>query len=148
MAKWLALFDRTTGMLLRSATAPLRTHDMAPASAISRELEPGDLVLGDRGSCSYAHLALLMRRGLHAVFCVHQKQIVAFTPGRPRARGGSKDLPGLPHSRWVLTQGDADQVVVWYQPKRKPLWMTAAESAELPGEVTVREEAAPRAHEP
>ncbi len=33
------------------------------------------------------------------------KQIVDFTPGRPGTRGGSKDVPGLPRSRWVLAQG-------------------------------------------
>jgi hypothetical protein len=139
VAKWLALFDLTTGMLLRSATAPLRTHDMAQAPAIARALEPGDLVLGDRGFCSYAHLALLLGGGLHALFRVHQKQIVDFTPGRPRARRGSKDLPGLPHSRWVLAQGDSDQIVVWSKPKQKPSWMTEPEYAALPGEITVRE---------
>src|SRR5438270_1363970 len=40
VAKWLALFDLTTGMLLRSAPAPLRTHDLAQAPAISKPLEP------------------------------------------------------------------------------------------------------------
>jgi hypothetical protein len=144
VAKWLALFDLTTGMLLRSATAPLRTHDMAQAPAISRELEPGDLVLGDRGFCSYAHLALLTQRGLHAVFRIHQRQIVDFTPGRPHKGQGQgqrepKDLPGMPHSRWVLAQGDSDQIVIWSKPKRKPTWMTAEEYAALPAEVTVRE---------
>ena len=72
VAKWLALFDLTTGMLLRSAAAPLRTHEMSRSSAISRELEPGDLVLGNRGFCSYALLALLTQRELHAVFRIHQ----------------------------------------------------------------------------
>jgi len=139
VAKWLALFDLTTGMLLRSAAAPLRSHEMSRAAAISRELEPGDLVVGDRGFCSYAHLALLVGRGLHGVFRIHQRQIVDFTPGRPGARGGSKDLPGLPRSRWVLSQGDADQVVAWCKPKEAPSWMAAEEYAALPDEVTVRE---------
>ena len=139
VAKWLALFDLASGMLLRCETAPLRSHEMARAPAISRPLEPGDLVLGDRGFCSYAHLAILAQRGLHAVFRIHQRQIVDFTPGRAQARRGSQDLPGLPHSRWVLAQGDADQVVVWYKPKCKPTWMTAEDYAELPGELTVRE---------
>jgi hypothetical protein len=112
---------------------------MSRSAAISRELEPGDVVLGDRGFCSYAHLALLVRRGLHGVFRVHQEQIVDFTPGRPGARVGSKDLPGLPRSRSVLAQGDSDQVVVWSKPKGKPSWMEAEEYATLPGEVTVRE---------
>jgi hypothetical protein len=52
VAKWLALFDLSTGMLLRSAPAPLRTHEMSQSAAISQGLEPGDVVLGDRGFCS------------------------------------------------------------------------------------------------
>jgi hypothetical protein len=139
VAKWLAMFDLTTGMLLRSAPAPLRSHEMAQAAAISRELEVGDLVLGDRGFCSYAHLALLVGRQLHGVFRIHQRQIVDFTPGRPGTRGGSKDVPGLPRSRWVLAQGDGDQVVVWSKPKKRPSWMTAEEYAALPDAITVRE---------
>ncbi len=83
VAKWLALFDLATGMLLRTTTAPLRTHEMSRVPAISGNLEPGDIVLGDRGFCSYAHLAILIQRGLHAVFRTHQKQIIDFTPGRP-----------------------------------------------------------------
>ncbi len=138
VAKWLALFDLTTGVL-RSATAPLRSHEMSRSAAISRELEPGDVVLGERGFCSYAHLASLVRRGLHGVFRVHQKQIVDLTPGRAGARRGSKDLPGLPRSRWVLAQGDSDQIVVWCKPKGKPSWMGTEEYATLPEEITVRE---------
>jgi hypothetical protein len=139
VAKWLAPFDLTTGMLLRSASAPLRSHEMARAETISAELEPGDLVLGDRGFCSYAHLAVLIERRCHGVFRIHQRQIVDFTPGRPGTRGRSQDVPGLPRSRWVLSQGDSDQVVVWQKPKRGPSWMTAAEYEALPAEITVRE---------
>jgi Transposase DDE domain len=139
VAKWLALFDLSTGMLLRSATAPLRSHEMSQSAAISRDLEPGDVVLGDRGFCSYAHLALLTGRGLHGVFRIHQKQIVDFTPGRPGSRRGLKDLPGMPRSRWLLAQGDSDQVVIWFKPKPKPSWMDAKEYAKLPQEITVRE---------
>jgi hypothetical protein len=39
--------------------------------------------VADRGFCSYAHLALLVQAGVHAVFRIHQKHIVDFTPGRP-----------------------------------------------------------------
>jgi hypothetical protein len=139
VAKWLALFDLSTGMLLRSTTAPLRSHEMSQTAGISAELEPGDIVLGDRGFCSYAHLALLVQRLLHGVFRIHQKQIVDFTPRRPGGRRGSKDLPGMPRSRWVLAHGESDHVVVWFKPKRKPSWMTAEEYAKLPEEIKVRE---------
>jgi len=141
VARWLALFDVATGMLLRSATAPLRTHDMALAGGVADELGAGDVVLGDCGFCSYAHIARLAARGLHAVFRMHQRRIVDFTPGRPQAAAKSKRAraQGLPHSRWVRAQGEADQVVIWYKPKSKPRWMTAEEYAALPEEMSVRE---------
>ena len=96
-------------------------------------------MLGDRGFCSYAHLALLTQRGLHAVFRIHQKQIVDFTPGRPGSRQGSKDLPGLPRSRWVLSQGESDQIVVWLKPRSRPSWISEPEYGALAEELTVRE---------
>ncbi len=139
VAKWLALFDLATGMLLRTTTAPLRTHEMSRVPAISGNLEPGDVVLGDRGFCFYAHLAILIQRGLHAVFRTHQKQIVDFTPGRPAARRGSKDLPGMPRSRWVLSQGNSDQIVMLLKPRSHPKWMESEDYAKLPDEIRVRE---------
>jgi hypothetical protein len=45
---------------------------MARCAEASDGLGRGDVVLGDRGFCSYVHLALLVGRGLHAVFRVHQ----------------------------------------------------------------------------
>ena len=45
----------------------------------------------------------------------------------------------MPRSRWVLAQGESDQVVVWFKPKQKPSWMEAEEYAKLPEEITVRE---------
>jgi hypothetical protein len=141
VARWLALFDLATGMLLRSATAPLRTHDMALAGDIADDLKPGDVVLGDCGLCSYVHIAKLHVRGLHAVFRMHQRRIVDFTPGRPQAPAKSKRTraQGLPHSRWVRAYGDSDQVVIWPKPKSKPKGMTVEEYAELPEEMMVRE---------
>ena len=140
VAKWPAMFDLATGMLLRSAPAPLRTHEMSRSAAVSQGLEPGDIVLGDRGFCSYAHLAILSQRRLHGVFRIHQKQLVDFTPGRASGyRKGSKDLPGLPRSQWILAHGEADQVVIWYKPKNQPSWMTSDEFDALPDQLNVRE---------
>ena len=141
VAKWLALFDVATGMLLQSTTAPLRTHDMSQVGPISDGLEPGDVVLGDRGFCSYVHMALLLGRSLEAVFRVHQQQIVDFTPGRPMARrtGPYPRPQGLPSTRWVLAHDVLDQVVVWFKPKAKPRWLDQESFQALPSEITVRE---------
>ena len=136
-----ALFDLTTGMLLRMTTSPMRTHDMSQAAHIACELKPGDIMLGDRGFGSYAHIAILLERGNHAVFRMHQQRFVDFTPGRPLAAKLSyaANPKALPHSLWLRSNGELDQVVIWYKGKQKPDWMTSAAFAELPSEITVRE---------
>jgi Transposase DDE domain len=139
VAKWLALFDVATGMLLRSSTAPLRSHEMSRCAAISDDLEPGDIVMGDRGLSSYAHLAILVGRGLHGLFRLHQRRIVAAAPVGPRAGARAFDSPaGLPGSRWAPVRGEADQIVVRHKPRNKPTWMSAEAYAALPAELAVR----------
>jgi hypothetical protein len=139
VANWLALFDVATGMLLRSATAPLRSHEMSRCAAISDDLEPGDIVMGDRGLSSYAHLAILVGRGLHGLFRLHQRRAVAAGPVRVRAGARAFDSPaGLPGSRWAPVRGESDQIVVWHKPKSKPTWMSAEAYAALPAELAVR----------
>jgi hypothetical protein len=143
VAKFLALFDLATGMLLRVEPAPLRSHEMSRSAVATAGLLPGDIVLGDRGFCSYAHFATLLNRRLHGVFRAHQRQIIDFTPGRPRAARGKAKEPReatiRPHSRWVRSQGDSDQVVIWSEPKSRPRWMPEDEYASLQEEITVRE---------
>ena len=53
VAHLLTLFHAGTGLLLRAAAAPLCTHDMAQAQLTHGELAAGDVLLGDRGFCSY-----------------------------------------------------------------------------------------------
>src|SRR3954469_1160360 len=140
LAKLLAVFDLSTGMLLRVAAAPLRAHETSQLAAVHAELAAGDVLLGDRGFCSYAHLALLVQRGAHGVFRLHQRQLVDFRPGRghvPPVRWANPE--GLPRHQWDRAVGGEDQVVVWFKPKRRPEWMTPAQFAELPDELVVRE---------
>jgi hypothetical protein len=140
LAKLLAVVDLSTGMLLRAAAAPMRAHESSQLAAVHAALAPGDVLLGDRAFCSYAHLALLVQRGLHGVFRLHQRQLVDFRPGRGHVPPGRSANPeGLPRSRWVRALGGEDQVVVWFKPKRRPEWMTPAQFAELPDELVVRE---------
>jgi hypothetical protein len=143
VAKFLGLFDLATGMLLRIEPAPLRSHEMSRCGVATAGLLPGDIVLGDRGLCSYAHIAILCNRQLHGVFRAHQRQIIDFTPGRAHATGKKGKTPHeakiRPNSRWVLSQGDRDQVVIWHKPKIKPKWMSKEEYALLPEEMSVRE---------
>ena len=142
VAKFLALFDLATGMLLRVEPAPLRSHEMSRCAAAAAGPAPGDVVLGDRGFCSFTHIAILRNRKLHGVFRAHQRRIIDFTqgrPGGPEGKGKAREAVIRPHSRWVLSQGDTDHVVIWCKPKVKPTWISKEEYASLPDEVTVRE---------
>src|SRR5206468_5466450 len=140
VAHLLALFHVGTGMLTEILTAPLCTHDMSGVAQLHPQLGAGDVLVGDRGFCSFAHLALLVARGAHGVFRIHQRQIVDFTPHRVHAGAGPKDAPkGLPRSRWLRGLGLTDQVVAWPKPKECPEWMTAEQFAALPAELIVRE---------
>jgi len=139
-AKILALFRAGTGLLLDVLAAPLRTHDMARVDGVHPAPGPGDVLVGDRASCSFPHLAPLLGRGAHAVFRAHQKLIVDFAPGRPHT--GPRDqraAAGRPRSRWLRSLGALDQVVEWFKPRDRPAWMTAEDFARLPETITVRE---------
>ena len=129
----LALFDAATGFLLRLVTAPLRTHDMSLVGHVHPEITAGDILLGDRGFCSFVHVALLAARNAFGVFRMHQRQIADFTPGRPT--GGK----GQPTSRWLKRLGHDDQLVEYVKPKTRPAWLSETEYAALPATLTIRE---------
>lgn len=137
VAHMLALLDARAGFLREVIVSPLRTQDIALAGQLHPQLRTGDLLVGDRGFCSYAHLALLLQANLHAVFRIHQRQIVNFHPHRP----SSSEVPGkgLPSSRWVQRLGECDQLVEWRKPVSPPRWMTAEQFAQLPDTILVRE---------
>jgi Transposase DDE domain len=137
----LALFHAKTGLLLNMVVAPLRTHDMSRAGQVHPDLEAGDILVGDRGFCSFAHLALLAARGVFGVFRVHQKQIVDFRPHRRSAskRSRKSKQRGLPSSRWLKRLGRHDQLVEYVKPEQRPTWLTDRAFAALPETITVRE---------
>jgi hypothetical protein len=140
VARILALFHAGTGLLHSFLTAPLRSHEMSRIALLHPELRVGDVLVGDRAFGTFAHLALLARRGLHGLFRMSQRRVVDFTPGRePPPRWNTRKLTGKARSRQVRTLGPRDQVVQWYKPYARPAWMSAEEYAELPLLLDVRE---------
>jgi Transposase DDE domain len=140
VARVLALFHAGTGLLQHFLTAPLRSHEMSRVALLHPELRPGDVLVGDRAFGTFAHLALLVARGLHGVFRMSQRRVVDFTPGRPQPpRWNTPKLTGRARSRWVRALGPTDQVVEWYRPYVRPAWMSAEAFAALPLTLTVRE---------
>jgi hypothetical protein len=140
VAHMLTLFHVGTGCLLRVLVHPWRTHDMKHAAELHPELEADDVLIADRGFCSFAHFALVLGRKLHALFRMHQQVIVNFTPRRKHVKPGPGTKPkGLPRSRWVRRLGRFDQIVEWFKPVERPEWMTAEAFAALPASICLRE---------
>ena len=100
-----------------------------------------DVLLGDRGFCSFAHLALLVARGAARRLPHPSAADRRFhaASGRMPGRGRRTPPKGLPRSRWLRRLGVTDQVVAWLKPEERPEWMTAEQYASLPGELVVRE---------
>ena len=131
--KLLGLFDAFTGMIQELLVAPLYTHDLTGAWQLHKRLQPGDLLVGDRGLCSFGHLALLATQGLHGLFRLHQRVIVSF---RPYRKAGGK---GQPTSTFVKRLGKHDQRVDWHKPQAKARWMSHEQHDALPATLRVRQ---------
>jgi len=142
-ARWVALMHFGSGLFQKVLTAPLRSRELSGTPQLHPELEPGDILLGDRGFSSYGHLALLVSRGLHGIFRAHQHLIVDFTPQRlhvSRAKRGTKQAyKGWPRSRWMRSLGTLDQIVQWSRPSQVPPWLLTTNWIALPATLLIRE---------
>ena len=137
VAHLMVLFHAGTGLLREILASPLRTHDMSQVPQLHPALQPGDIGMGDRGFCSYAHMALLTLKGVFGVFRIHQMIKVDFQSSELSAATGTGRKRRI--ARWLYRLGAMDQVVEWVKPKKGPKWMTADEYATLHGHMIVRQ---------
>ena len=118
LMKLVGLFSLASGALLASATGNRREHETTLFRGLWGKLEKADILLGDRGFCSYLNLVALARRGVDSVMRLHQARPVDFRRGR--------------------RLGFDDRLVTWTKPaQRQPTW-TPEEFAALPGTLLVR----------
>lgn len=137
VAHLLALCDAATGAIIDLLASSWWMHDLTRVGELHPHLRGGDVLVADRGFCSYAHLALLFVQKVHAVFRVHQRIIVDFRPHRPHAEG--QHTKGRPRSRWLASLGFEDQLVMWRKPARPPRNVSAELFAALPEYLVLRE---------
>jgi hypothetical protein len=57
VVRLLALFHAGTGLFTQLVSAPLLTHDLAQVQHVHPALASEDVLVADRGLCSYAHIA-------------------------------------------------------------------------------------------
>jgi hypothetical protein len=136
--KILGLIDAFSGLVVEALCFPLYTSEQAKVWKLHPLLGEGDLLVADRGFCSFVHLAMLFSRQIQGLFRIHQKQIVDFRPHRKARRKGQK---GKPRSRFIKRLAKHDQVVEWIKPSlgQKPRWMELEQWLALPATLLVRE---------
>jgi hypothetical protein len=133
VAHLLVLFDVASGGLLDILISPWRTNDFRRVAELHACLRPRDVLVADRGFCSYTHVAQLQRRGAYGLFRLRASHSVDFRPERPPAARGRLSC------RRLARCGPGDQLVLWRRPAYVSRTQTAQEHAQLPPYVVVRE---------
>jgi Transposase DDE domain len=119
MLKVVALFSLASGALLRAVHGPVRGSEVHLFRQLWAHLSPGEVVLADRGFCSFGGLAALQQLGVDCVMRLHQTRRVNWRDGR--------------------RLGPADRLVQWGKPRRRPRLLSAEEFAALPATLPVRQ---------
>jgi hypothetical protein len=109
MGRLMGLLDAGTGMFLSLLALPLLEHDVRGGVDLHPMLRAGDILVGDRAFCSFAHFALLQARGVFACMRLH-------------------------HGRKDQTPGRK----LWIKPRQGTPWMARAQYALLPQSIEVR----------
>jgi len=113
------MFCLATGVVLDVAKAALTVSERALFRDLWDGLKKGDVVLTDRGFCSYAEMYMLRQRGVDCVMRKHQR------------RGKTS----LVQKR--LAKNDA--LMVWIKTSARPEWLDAETWRALPASMLVRE---------
>jgi hypothetical protein len=119
IAKICVIFNLATGAAIALAIDVLNTHDLKLARQIYKELNPSDVLLGDRAFCAYADLVFIKNISCDAVFRKHQARKTSMRKGK--------------------IVGDCDKLVTWHKPQKCPKGLSLEEFAALPQFLTVRE---------
>jgi DDE family transposase len=118
LLKIVGVFSLASGALLGYAKGNKHSAELPLLFRLRSLFQRGDLLLADRGFCSYVVMALLEMLGVACLFRLHH--------ARPAdLRGG-------------LRLGKKDRLVVWRKPQLKPRYLPKALWRRVPEELTVR----------
>lgn len=120
LLKLVGVFSLATGALLDYAKGNKHQHELNLLQKLMDQFKVGDLVLADRGFNSYTLLALLLLRGAHSLFRLHQR--------RPADLRKGKRL------------GKNDRLMTWPKPWlwQRPRYLSKAIWKRIPAQLSVR----------
>jgi hypothetical protein len=97
-AKLVGLFCLATGRLVRFAIESWHSHEVPLARQLISWIQPGEVVLADRGFSGWGFMALLQRKGVDVVMRLHQARLVK---GRKMAWKRPQRKEGWTQSLWA-----------------------------------------------
>lgn len=118
VAKLVGCFGLASGALLHWAEGTLHVHERKLFQKLFAFFLPDDIILTDRGLCSYVDIAILQLAGVDTVMRLHQ--------ARPSDLRKGKRL------------GPNDRLVTWQKPIQRPRGCTAANWRRVPDTLTLR----------
>ncbi len=110
LLKIVGVFSLATGALLDYAKGNKHQHELTLLQKLLDQFKAGDLALADRGFSTYSLLGLLLLRGVHSLFRLHQARSSDLRKGK---RLGKNDRLVLWRKPWP-----------WQRPRYlpKPVW--------------------------
>ena len=118
LLKLVGVFSLSTGALLDYARGDKHQHELGLLRRLMHLFKAGDLVLADRGFSTYTLLALLLLRGVHCLFRLHQ--------ARPANLRKGKRL------------GKKDRLFTWDKPLQRPRYLPKAIWKTISKQLSVR----------
>jgi hypothetical protein len=126
VVKVLALMDLASGLIQKVIGIPHARHEQTVLSRLFALLKAGDLLLGDRGLVSFAHVALMPNAAVDGCLRL-PRTLVVFGRGK-----------GQRHRQARL--GRQDLLVRWDRPLRHTLsWLSYRRWSQLPMTLTLRQ---------
>jgi len=119
LMKLVALFSLGTGVMLGLAKGAKTLSERFGFRTLWNLLDPGDVVLADRGFCDYASVFLLARRGIDCVMRNHQRRTVGISQ--------------------IKRLGKGDRLIQWHKSSTRPKWIDHAAWRAMPDRLTLRE---------
>lgn len=114
------IFCLLTGALIQTAHGDRHIHESKLFARIWSALNRGELLVADRGFCSFGAFAALLARGVDSLMRL---------PENKMRKAITSQLPNLPNF---------DVKVIWKRPSQRPPSMTPEEFALLPESIPVR----------
>lgn len=123
LVRAVTVLSLASGAVLDCATGSLHAHEKHLFNALRHEFKPGEVIVADRGFCSYVQIALMQAAGVDVVYRLQQ--------GRPGSGKRSKLQP-------LANLGRNDWLTEWKKSPEKPAYLNQNDWERIPALMQVR----------